>query len=684
MSDITDLQAQCKEYVTKLLPYINDVTSLINSGEWDPVIAGLNDFKQNCLDMSTVCQVFIYDKFGNFEDLINTTTQALFESPSDNAKEAFKELLLNIREVIDYVITREEKVCTCCGKKMFYCHLSFEAENRFGHISLPNHQNETLNREEYYCPICQCCDRDRLIIEFLKKLQLTEAVPGEKILQLAPAFSIEQWILGHSPIVYETTDLFMDSVTFKSDIQNMSCVKDGEYDYFICSHILEHVEDDKKAMRELSRILKDDGLGIFLVPVWLDTKQIYEEWGLSPEENLYRFGQEDHCRSYSKEGLIERLQNNGFFVHQLGKDFFGAEFFKNAGLLDTSTLYVLSKKDEPIEDLIKKIIDKRKSFTPKNPLVSVVLPTYNHEAYVGAAIESVLNQTYKNIEFLVADDASTDGTKDEILKYEDKIDQIHLFEQNTGSRISRFLIDNSTGKFIAMMHSDDLWAADKLRKQVNYMENHPECDACFTGVQLIDENGNYLESDLFNTKNMSKENWLRFFFYNMNHLAHPSIMIKTSLYQKLIIGRNVKGFRQLPDFSMWVSLVQHSEIHVIQEPLTIFRFHLNETNTNTSAPNQTNQVRTAIECSYLWGDVFRHMEPEVFVNAFKQDMLFKEAQDVPHIECEKMLLLLKKIPSEGARYAYELFNDETITEVLESDYGFTPKSLADIVVKIQF
>ena len=119
--------------------------------------------------------------------------------------------------------------------------------------------------------------------------KLPYAKKGTRILQIAPERGIEEWILRNCPnVLYESTDLYDDSVSFRSDIQDMTCVLDKTYDYFICSHVLEHVFDDEKAIRELARILKDDGIGIFLVPVCLDIEDIDEEWGLSEAENWRR------------------------------------------------------------------------------------------------------------------------------------------------------------------------------------------------------------------------------------------------------------------------------------------------------------------------------------------------------------------------------------------------------------
>ena len=145
------------------------------------------------------------------------------------------------------------------------------------------------NKCEYSCPLCGSSDRDRMIIQYLKNIGIDESKEETKVLHIAPSIAIDNWIRINCPhISYETTDLFMDGVTFKSDVQDMNMISDEYYDVIICSHVLEHVEDDNKALSEFKRILKKDGQLIFLVPIDLSSDVIDEEFGLCEEENWRR------------------------------------------------------------------------------------------------------------------------------------------------------------------------------------------------------------------------------------------------------------------------------------------------------------------------------------------------------------------------------------------------------------
>lgn len=465
----------------------------------------------------------------------------------------------------------------------------------------------------------------------------------------------------------------MENVTFTSDIQNMKDIADESYDYIICSHVLEHVQDDRKAMRELFRILKQNGFCLFLVPIALDMKEIDEEWGLSEEENWRRFGQNDHCRRYAKQGLLERLQAEGFTVHALDKDFFGNALFYENGFTDTSVLYVLTKEQGDIQRLIQKKIKSREQEEETHPLVSVLMSAYNHEKYVGKAIESVLDQTYQNFEFLIADDCSADNTVEEILKYEDRIDEIHVFDENAYGR-TPFLCERAKGKYIAIIHSDDLWEKDKLKQQVLYMENHSEAAACFTGGLCIHEDGTPMDLELFLMENRKKEEWMRYFYYNGNCLSHPSVLIKREVYNYLLQQSWIGMFRQLPDFWIWMKLIQKHEIHVIERELIRFRFHESGTNMNTSARTKENGIRHANEECYLWYDTIKKMDNEYFLKSFRKELINKNANTAEEVLCEKFFVLNNSNKSylhhAALFFLYDVFQDQKVMSVLETKYHF--------------
>lgn len=212
-------------------------------------------------------------------------------------------------------------------------------------------ESELLNRDEYSCPYCYSPDRDRMIVCFLEKLH-ERVKTGISILEIAPSGALERYInrfWGESNRY--TADLFMDDVDFQADLQDMKEIEDKSFDFIVCSHVLEHVQDDRMAIRELYRVLKDYGLGIIIVPLNLKREVTDEEWGLPEEENIRRFGQKDHVRAYNKADFLKRLSESGFGVHSLDKSFFGEKTFEENAFTSTSTIYLVYKDLDKYKNL---------------------------------------------------------------------------------------------------------------------------------------------------------------------------------------------------------------------------------------------------------------------------------------------------------------------------------------------
>lgn len=128
-----------------------------------------------------------------------------------------------------------------------------------------------------------------------------------------------------------------------------------------------------------------------------------------------------------------------------------------------------------------------------NPLVSVIIPMYNAEMFIEETINSVLSQTYTCWELLVVDDFSSDQSRSLVNEYciTDKRIRLICLKKNFGgpAKPRNVAIDNSKGKYIAFLDSDDIWRPDKLELQVKLLERSPEIDGCHTNTVNIDVNG---------------------------------------------------------------------------------------------------------------------------------------------------------------------------------------------------
>lgn len=228
---------------------------------------------------------------------------------------------------------------------------SYYSDNakRYG-FKYTSDEAETFNVRSYTCPLCGATDRDRLYAlymrDYFKELTSDSTI---KILEFAPTPPLSRFIgkvISESKrdFSYRTADLYREDVDDKVDIMDMRNYPDNFFDFFICSHVLEHVTDDKKALGELYRILKPGGQGILVVPIVLTIDDIDEDPSVTDvAERWRRFGQDDHVRLYSKKGFVMRVQQAGFIVHQLGQEFFGESTFTKRGITNQSILYVVEK-----------------------------------------------------------------------------------------------------------------------------------------------------------------------------------------------------------------------------------------------------------------------------------------------------------------------------------------------------
>lgn len=205
------------------------------------------------------------------------------------------------------------------------------------------HDYETFNVDQYSCPVCYSTDRDRLYALYFNRF-VEGSGHNEILIHFAPEKPLSIFIRKHKNYIYRTSDLFMEDVDDHFDITELNGYQTESVDCFICSHILEHVPHDAKALTELYRILRPTGWGIIMAPIIPSLDKTYEDFSITTDQGrLMHFGQEDHVRVYAKNGFIIKLQDAGFLVTQLGENDFGKDSFLQCGITRKSVLYIVSK-----------------------------------------------------------------------------------------------------------------------------------------------------------------------------------------------------------------------------------------------------------------------------------------------------------------------------------------------------
>ena len=201
---------------------------------------------------------------------------------------------------------------------------------------------ETINIEGYHCRESGSNDRDRLYAMFLDKLMAETPIGAKlKILDFSPSKPFEDYMRWNKTFDYITADGLLDTYDIVVDVQNMVNLDANTFDGVICSHVLEHVPDDVEAMREIYRVLKPGGWAILMAPINLTRTEIDEDFTVEDiAERWRRFGQDDHLRVYSKKGYMDRVQESGFKLLELGKDYFGEFELHRCGITQKSILYL--------------------------------------------------------------------------------------------------------------------------------------------------------------------------------------------------------------------------------------------------------------------------------------------------------------------------------------------------------
>jgi glycosyltransferase involved in cell wall biosynthesis len=206
------------------------------------------------------------------------------------------------------------------------------------------------------------------------------------------------------------------------------------------------------------------------------------------------------------------------------------------------------------------------------PLVSAIIPTYNRAHLVGEAVDSVLGQTYGNIEVIVVDDGSTDDTQAELKRYGNRIRVIT--QQNAGPSAARNLgIDASRGEFVSFLDSDDLWLPSKIERQVKLMQEAGESVPCCLCNILMQWNDREIASfEISSLKSSVPEGiWsnaaevlaTRFVLFNQGAMVRREVLNA--------IGSFDESLRLLEDYELALRLSLQGPWAFIEEPLVVWR-----------------------------------------------------------------------------------------------------------------
>lgn len=199
------------------------------------------------------------------------------------------------------------------------------------------------------------------------------------------------------------------------------------------------------------------------------------------------------------------------------------------------------------------------------PLISVLLPVFNAEKYLGKAIESVLNQTYTHFELLLINDGSSDGSKQIIESFSDA--RIRFIDNQENRGLIKVLnqgLGLAKGKYIARMDADDICHLERFQKQIDFLENHPDHGVCGTHIKLIDT-GEIIKRPL-------KDAELRWWIFKGSPLAHPSVLMRREVLVQHELQYHTEAYL-VEDFDLWWRMSLHCKMANLDEVLLDYRVH---------------------------------------------------------------------------------------------------------------
>lgn len=251
------------------------------------------------------------------------------------------------------------------------------------------------------------------------------------------------------------------------------------------------------------------------------------------------------------------------------------------------------------------------------PLVSIVIPTYNHAHYLEKCLDSIIKQTYRNWEAIIVNNYSEDNTVQVVNSFLDSRIRMIYFRNNGIIAASRNEgIRNSNGEFIAFLDSDDLWLEDKLEKQLAFFNTYPETFLLYSQF-LVWKNGKVLKNKIFpEIRRMKAGKIFNSLLLSDNFIGCLTVMMRNRK-EKVFLFDEDKKIIAIEDYDLWLRISQSERINFVNEPLGIYRVHQNNISLNIPLfikryayflkkwERRTNFLLMALKYLLFIGDVFR-------------------------------------------------------------------------------
>lgn len=291
------------------------------------------------------------------------------------------------------------------------------------------------------------------------------------------------------------------------------------------------------------------------------------------------------------------------------------------------------------------------------PLISILTPVYNREAYIGEAIESVRQQRIQDWEMLIVDDASTDKTVEIVKSYEADDQRIKLIQKPNNSGISATRnrgLQEVQSKYIAMLDSDDVCFPNRFEKQIDFLETHLEVGVLGAWAQHIGSSNRQFTPQ-------AADGVLRARTLYRCPFVHSSTMVRTAVVEQHNL-RYREDYPAANDYNFWAKMIPHTKVHNLQEYLIYYRTHAQNISVTHSADQKNYRMHTsrlAFQTLLDWD--ISEAQHQSFFNLLAYEKM--DVNQLPSLEetVEEFLAIVKKKPSISLNYlrpiVYKKFMD---------------------------
>lgn len=210
---------------------------------------------------------------------------------------------------------------------------------------------------------------------------------------------------------------------------------------------------------------------------------------------------------------------------------------------------------------------------PIQPMLSVIMPTYNYAAFIREAIESVLNQSYRNFELIVVDNYSQDDTQQIVESFKDERIRYHKFFNNGVIGASRnYGIREARGQYAAFIDSDDIWFSDKLRQQIGIMEQDNDCQMVFCPFQ-IKNLANQIQNKILGPRDLNVNGYIYDKLIKYNFIVSSSVVLRKKVLNDVGFFDESQELSCAEDFDLWLRIARNYKVLFVPNILGMYRIH---------------------------------------------------------------------------------------------------------------